>query len=355
MRLGDDFGNPYRYVQKCYDEKFVGVYYFIEKDLTKHEGKEFEDEFKKECDKNLPNDSKKDRKKSLDSRLRLFRLFCKEIEIGDIMLCPENNDYSSFFVGKITSDCYFNEGEGLVHRRKIEWYPTKLSLNDISKIIKLSPTIVEIKDNSTLAEIKKNYPDMTKQTKETDPASIVCGNYDKGDNSKSQEHRPNSILIKKSDLDIDKETIINKAFKLILPSLVVFIRNTLMKYGKNDWWKKYIYDKLNEIAKKNLPEEGSFDKLIEKLDISACLHIIINNWDDIFKNVLGKKQRDCAHGLLTIRNDDSHFTLETISTIKDEDLEHALILIIQLMRPINPDIANQISEIRNELNHPQNT
>jgi site-specific recombinase XerD len=195
---------------------------------------------------------------------------------------------------------------------------------------------------------KIKISDWIRKVKRINDGEEVEGAGDKTQNDRQKYNAKTTNSI------IDKETIINKALKLILPSLVEFIGNSLMKYGKNDLWKKYVYNKLTDNAKRNLPDEGSFDKLIKKLDISACLHTIINNRDDIFKNVLKKKQLDCAHGLLTIRNDDSHFTLETISKIEDEDLEHALILIIQLMRPINPDIANQISEIKNELNIPQN-
>jgi hypothetical protein len=152
----------------------------------------------------------------------------------------------------------------------------------------------------------------------------------------------------KPNIHIDKQTIINKAFKLILDSLVSFIKNTLMEYGKNDLWKEYIYKKLSDNAKNNLPKEGSFDKLIKKLDISSCLHTIINNWDNVFKNVLKRRHRDCAYSLLTIRNDDAHFDLESM-TPDDEDLELALLLIIKLMRPINPDIADEILKIKNSL------
>jgi len=173
---------------------------------------------------------------------------------------------------------------------------------------------------------------------------------------KSKQSKPKAKLIKKPkqpDTSTDKQLIINKAFKIILPTLANFIGNTLVKKNEKDWWKKYVLDKLNDNAKRDLPQKGDYDILIKKIDISACLNIIIKNWDYIFCDVMNKKQRDCTHGLLTSRNEEAHISTEKLETLSNEEIEHTLILIITLMRPINSNIADKISEMKKELNSSQ--
>jgi hypothetical protein len=70
---------------------------------------------------------------------------------------------------------------------------------------------------------------------------------------------------KSYNINKNKQTIIHEVFQLILSSLVDFIKNTLMKYDKNNLnnlWKKYIYDKLPDPVKSNLPKEGHIDELV---------------------------------------------------------------------------------------------
>ena len=143
MRLGNDFGDSYGFVDKCYNENFVGVYYFINTDLTSYEGDDFEREFNKECDKNLPYDEKKDRDKQLRDRYKYFEMFCKTMKIGDIVVCPTSKAYDKYLIGKIISECYYENGNNLPHRRGIQWISNELTLT-VNNIIKQIVAVVDL-------------------------------------------------------------------------------------------------------------------------------------------------------------------------------------------------------------------
>lgn len=318
IRLGDDF-NPYGFAQKCYDEKFVGVYYFIEKDFTCYNDIEFENEFLKECDKNLPIDPKKDRNQQLKSRLRLFRMFCREIEVGDILLCPKNNTYSSFLVGKITSDCYFQQGKVMPHRRNVVWLPETISLNDNSSI-KHRTTIVKIKD------VQNNIFHNNQEEK--------IKNYF-------------NINLPKLTSGIKHETL-NKAFCFMQSVLPSFIGKTLQDKDEKRWWQNLVLKKLHINSIRDLPENGNYDEYIDNLDIPLCLKIIIENWHDIFKKIIKNIKFSWVHELLETRNDISHWTNEKAKKYSFDFIRHTLNAMRLFMQSIDLNTSVQISELIRE-------
>ena len=144
----------------------------------------------------------------------------------------------------------------------------------------------------------------------------------------------------------DRYEIINKAFRIILPSLAEYIGKTLFEYNEKAWWNLYVLDKLGEKSTKTLPKAGSFEDCINNLDIHACLLIIIRNWENIFKHKMKTRQLNYVHLLLDIRNEVSHVTTGALKEISDEYVEHALDTMKLFMQPISQDIAKQIFEIK---------
>jgi hypothetical protein len=137
------------------------------------------------------------------------------------------------------------------------------------------------------------------------------------------------------------------SFMIILPTLSKYIGKILIKRNEGNWWKKYVLEKLRET--RDLPKNGSKEEYINELDISACLSIIIQNWDEIFKHEMDIHSRDLAFILLSIRNKDvAHYTAKLLSTYNYEDVDFALSTIIYFMRPIDINVAEQISEIKQE-------
>jgi hypothetical protein len=174
----------------------------------------------------------------------------------------------------------------------------------------------------------------------------------KGNNQKSSFQNN----ISQQSVSVDKFEFINKvnmiilpvlAFMIILPALSKYIGKILLKRNENNWWKKYVLDKLRET--RDLPKNGSKEEYINELDISACLTIIIQNWDEIFKYEMDLHSRDMAYTLLSIRNKEAaHYTAKLLSTYNYEDVNYALNTIIHFMTPIDTNIAEQISEIKRE-------
>jgi hypothetical protein len=166
----------------------------------------------------------------------------------------------------------------------------------------------------------------------------------------------NGINISQQSTLINKFEFFNKAnmiilpvlaFMIILPVLSKYIAKILSKKNENNWWKKYVLDKLRET--RDLPQEGSKEEYINELDISACLNIIIQNWDEIFKHEMDIHSRDLAFSLLSIRNKEgAHYTSKIIEKYNYKDVDYALSTIIHFMRPIDTNVSEQISEIKRE-------
>ena len=236
MRLGNDFGDSYGFVDKCYNEKFVGVYYFIEKDLTSYEGDDFEREFNEECDKNLPCDKKKNRDRQLKDRFKLFDMFCKTIKIDDIVVCPTSKTYDEYLIGKIISECYYEDCIDLPHRRSVQWFSYELSLT-VNNIIKQNVAVVDLsKSNNTISEINKflGYHQGIKTT----------------DNSSNKPAKPNSILIKA------KKNYKNQGSNVLA----------------------------NE--KQNIEQPNKITDRIEKIIVAINAHCANHNVDPIFEDIL---------------------------------------------------------------------
>jgi len=155
---------------------------------------------------------------------------------------------------------------------------------------------------------------------------------------------------------VNKFKIINKAnmiilpvlaFMIILPALSKYIGRIFQERKEDNWREKYVFSKLRET--RDLPQNGSDEEFINKLDILMCLNIIIQNWDNIFKDKMKMHSYDLAHALRGIRNKESaHYTTEILSEYNYDDVDYALSTIIRFMRPIDSDVAEQISKIKRD-------
>jgi len=172
-------------------------------------------------------------------------------------------------------------------------------------------------------------------------------NYENGEPTPP---KPNSVPPRQEFEFINKAHMIILpvlSFMIILPVLSKYIGRILLERKEDNWRKKYVLEKLRET--RDLPQSGSDEEFINKLDISACLNIIIQNWDDIFKHKMDLHSRDLAHALIGIRNKEgAHYTTEILSKYNYEDVNYALNTIIHFMRPIDPNVADQISKINLE-------
>jgi len=146
---------------------------------------------------------------------------------------------------------------------------------------------------------------------------------------------------------MDYFDIINKAFRLILPELVNYIGNILKEKDEKNWWRIYVLQKLSESTTRNLPKNGTYEELINNLDILACLNIIIENWHEIFKYKL-KCKFSYIHELKEIRHDTlGHTNIQISKSINEEYVNRALDTIYLLMNKINKNISENICLLKN--------
>ena len=199
----------------------------------------------------------------------------------------------------------------------------------------------KIPDNF-VEKLEKHFKDNTnRKTPHSDAGSykyvlellLGCIN----ENRNQQIVTPKSNNTKQQSTQDDKHEIIIttlKKFNLMLPVLPEYIGNILQEQDKENWWQKYVIGKLPDTITRDLPKTITNDEGIKKLDISACLKIIIQNWHNIFKHRMKKVKISYVHELLEIRNDLSHLTIEKLSAYTNEDIKRALDTMKIFIRPI---------------------
>ncbi len=125
--------NRIRYAEECLAEKFVGVDYGVHTDLTSN----LSDELIAFKNKVIPLYFIDHGVKSKvpDQKVETLWRFCKEIQKGDVVVCP--NGRGVLYFGEVISD-YFYKPEGILpHRRAVNWYPATF------KRVKISPEMKE--------------------------------------------------------------------------------------------------------------------------------------------------------------------------------------------------------------------
>ena len=85
--------------------------------------------------------------------------------------------------------------------------------------------------------------------------------------------------------------------------LVGFIaQNLIKKFGTNTWWQRGVLNVLYEEQKRNLPLNGTYAELTDKLDVKLCLLLIEIHWSEIFSKFLPYTYFNYVKELRTIRN-----------------------------------------------------
>jgi len=145
-----------------------------------------------------------------------------------------------------------------------------------------------------------------------------------------------------------KHEILNGAIDLLIPVLPGFIENTLQKNDKNNWWQKFVINKLPPNTVRGLPKTGTYSEYIKELDLSLCIKIIIENWKNIFKYIIKDIKFSWVHELIEIRNDVSHWSAKKSTSYTFETISHTLNTITLFMRSIDVNVAGQIFELKKE-------
>lgn len=118
------------YADQCRKEGFIGVDFLSDMDMT-YRLSESWPEFNKT---HVPIWMTENPGKSkIAAGLACGNLWtvCKGLQTDDVVLTP--NGRGEYYIGRIASNYYYNKGEILPHRRKVEWYDTTIERKSMSE------------------------------------------------------------------------------------------------------------------------------------------------------------------------------------------------------------------------------
>jgi restriction system protein len=108
-------------------------------------------------------------KKKVSAGLACGMLYtiCKEILIGDVVLCP--NGKGEYLVGEIIGDYEYHKNEILPHRRPVRWFSRTVSRDEMSDALRNSSGSI-----GTVSDISKFAEEIEKLLSGARPVSIVA-------------------------------------------------------------------------------------------------------------------------------------------------------------------------------------
>ena len=138
---------------------------------------------------------------------------------------------------------------------------------------------------------------------------------------------------------------IGKALNHILrPTLAGFVGQKLSKHFGADWWRRGVLDKLYDTQKRFLPDDGTYEKLTDSLDVQLCSILIDIHWNEIFYKDLPRIFFNYFKELQMIRNVWAHEPIH----FDDKNTERALDTMILIAEELDDETAAKLREILSE-------
>ena len=137
--------------------------------------------------------------------------------------------------------------------------------------------------------------------------------------------------------------LVQRGFRILVGSMSSYIGQTLNKIYGDEWW--------NELLStlqypKDLPTKGTYDELVDSLDIANCLRIIDWMWGPVFRNHLTPSSRAWSKELMGLRNSVAHYGQQDL----DQPMaERGLDTMVLLCAEIYHDGAEEIRKIYREV------
>ena len=141
----------------------------------------------------------------------------------------------------------------------------------------------------------------------------------------------------------DNYELVQRGFRILVGSMSSYIGQTLNKIYGDEWW--------NELLStlqypKDLPTKGTYDELVDSLDIANCLRIIDWMWGPVFRNHLTPSSRAWSKELMGLRNSVAHYGQQDL----DQPMaERGLDTMALLCAEIDHDGAEEIRKIYREV------
>ncbi|PJG57490.1 endonuclease NucS domain-containing protein [Aeromonas cavernicola] len=128
-------GAKSRYAELCQQQGFIGGDWGINQDLSRQLPDEWRDFNTLFVPQFLAANPDKSRIAAGLACGMLYTL-CKEIQPHDRVLCPDGNGH--YYVGEVIADYSYQPDGPLPHRRKVNWFPARLSKEELSQPLKNS-------------------------------------------------------------------------------------------------------------------------------------------------------------------------------------------------------------------------
>ena len=137
---------------ECRAGNFIGANYEINQDLSKklpEEWREFNKVFIPEYQKGHPDKTKV----AAGLACAFLWTISKGIQKGDIVLCPDGS--GQYYVGEVTADYFYVQGQVLPHRRSVYWFEKSIARSDMSVALRNSTGSI-----GSVSEISKYHEEL---------------------------------------------------------------------------------------------------------------------------------------------------------------------------------------------------
>ena len=112
-------------------------------------------------------------------------------------------------------------------------------------------------------------------------------------------------------MDVDywsNHELVGRAMNVTLREILApyIAKELFANYGKDKWWSEGVLNVLREYQKTDLPSGGTYEELVDSLDIYRCLVLIEIHWRKIFGKKNPRKYLDWIRELKNVRNEWAH-------------------------------------------------
>jgi predicted AAA+ superfamily ATPase len=138
-------------------------------------------------------------------------------------------------------------------------------------------------------------------------------------------------------MSISNRDRVGKALDLLQSGLIPFVEREMKRQFKEEWLAEAARGLMNDRSWGRERFEG-------ELDVQALLGIMWNNWDNVFKRILGRAERSLVSEIRSIRNNWAH--QQAFST---DDTYRALDSIERLLLSISAEQSGEIGKHKQEV------
>lgn len=137
--------------------------------------------------------------------------------------------------------------------------------------------------------------------------------------------------------------LVQRGFRILLSSMSEYIGQEMNKLFKKDWWNEVLSSLYDQ---RDLPVSGSYEELINSLDIANCIRLLDRKWNEVFRNVLPQDCRIWSKELMGVRNIVAHIGQQDL---EQPMAERALDTMALLCKEIDEEGSEEIREIYREV------